>query len=102
MTQDLLRFTEEGGSCCGKLNGSLRPVEELDAKLLFQVKDGLANGGVRPVQGTRRLGVVQGMREADGGARMAKFHPIDSYRRIRLLQANHTISAIAAAVRNKR
>jgi hypothetical protein len=35
MTQDLLRFTKEDGSRGGKLNCSLRPVEELDAKLIF-------------------------------------------------------------------
>jgi hypothetical protein len=91
----LLRFTKEDGSRCGKLNGSLRPVEELDAKLLFQVEDGLANRGLRHVQATRRLAVVQVMRNADKVTQMSKLHNFTPYRRIRLLQANHTISAMA-------
>jgi hypothetical protein len=88
MTQDLLRFTKEDGSRCRKLNGSLRPVEELDAKLLFQVEDGLANRGLRHVQATRRLAVVQVMRNADKVTQMAKLHNFtliaesDYYKRI--------------------
>jgi hypothetical protein len=74
MTQDLLRLTKEDGSRCGKLNCSLRPVEELDAKLLFQVEDGLANGGLRHVQATRCLAVVQVMSDADKVTQMAKLH----------------------------
>src|SRR5262245_28961979 len=97
MTQDLLRFTKEDGSRCGKLNCPLRPVEELDAKLLFQVEDGLANGGLRHVQATRCLAVVQVMSDADKVTQVAKLHNF-MLRRIRLLQANHTISAIGDAV----
>jgi hypothetical protein len=88
MTQDLLRFTKEDGSRCRKLNGSLRPVEELDAKLLFQVEDGLANGGLRHVQATRRLAVVQVMRNGDKVTQMSKLHNFmliaesDYYKRI--------------------
>ncbi len=88
MTQDLLRFTKEDSSRCRKLNGSLRPVEELDAKLLFQVEDGLANRGLRHVQTTRRLAVVQVMRNADKVTQMAKLHNFtliaesDYYKRI--------------------
>jgi len=74
MTQDLLRFTKEDGSRCRKLNGSLRPVEELDAKLGFQVEDGLANRGLRHVQATRRLAVVQVMRYTDKVPKMSKLH----------------------------
>jgi hypothetical protein len=74
MMQDLLRFAKEDGSRCGKLNRSLRPVEELDAKLIFQVEDGLANGGLRHVQATRRLAVVQVMSDADEVTQVTKLH----------------------------
>jgi hypothetical protein len=49
-------------------------VEELDAKLLFQLEDGLANGGLRHVQATRCLAVVQVMSDADEVTQVAKLH----------------------------
>src|SRR5439155_5334764 len=41
--QDLLDLAQEGRSCCGHLDAALGAEEQLHAKFVFEVKDGLAD-----------------------------------------------------------
>jgi len=67
---------QEGASCPGELHSSFGAEQQFNAKLLFQVEDGLANRGLRNVQAAGRFAVVQVMRDANEITEMAKLHDL--------------------------
>src|ERR1700752_1820459 len=65
---------QEGASCVGELHSSFRAEQQFHAKFLFQIENGLADRGLRHVQATRCLAVVQMMSDANEVTQMAKLH----------------------------
>jgi hypothetical protein len=72
--QDFLRCKKEGGSCGRELNGPFGPEEQLYAKFIFEIKDGLADSGLRNVQAAGCFVVIQMLGNSDEVPEVAKFH----------------------------
>jgi hypothetical protein len=84
----LLGLTQEGRAGCSQLDGTLRAMQQLHTNFFFEIENGLANGGLRHMQATRCLAVVQMMSDADEVTQVAKLHNFtliaksDYYKRI--------------------
>src|SRR5437867_3476156 len=101
-TQDDLGLTQERSSCRGQLHAAFGAEQQLHSEFVFEIKDGLADCGLGNVEATRCFAVVQVLGNGGKVSEMAKFHGWKSYRKSRLLQANHTISTITETVRYRK
>jgi hypothetical protein len=79
--QNRLRFGQKHLACLGQLDAPPDAAEEFRVVLRLQRGDGMARGGLREVQGARRLGDMLAFGDGDEDTKLFEGHRLLSLRR---------------------